>query len=88
LTFFGLQADYRKELFEEIDFLVRGSSGAYSFTETYNMPIWLRRFYVNKIIDEYEKKQKKQEEIEGTTRFELPPIKDKIPKQAYKPSGK
>jgi len=51
LTFFGLTPEYRLSVFNNIHDIVYYGNGGYSWTEVYNMPIWLRKFTFNKIKD-------------------------------------
>lgn len=41
--------------------IVFNGQGGYSWTDVYQMPIWLRTFTFNKLKDHYEKRNKKQE---------------------------
>jgi len=61
LTFFGLTLKYRANLFTQIHDLVFHGGGGFKHSEVYNMPIWMRRYHIQK-INEYNKKQ--NEEIE------------------------
>ena len=60
-TFFGLTSNYRQLLYTEIHDLVFHGGGGFIHSEVYNMPIWLRRYHIDR-INEFNKKQ--QEEIE------------------------
>ena len=60
LTFFTLPIDYKKSLYEEIFFLVFQGGGGFSFSDVYNLPIHIRRMYVNTLL---EIKKKENEEI-------------------------
>ena len=51
LTFFGLPSDYRKTLHEEIFTLVYYGRG-FTHDDIYTMPVYLRRFYSNTLVDE------------------------------------
>ena len=57
-TFFGLTPDYRKNLFSQIHEIVFNGKGGYSWTEVYNMPIWLRRFTFEKMKEYYAEEAK------------------------------
>ena len=59
--FFGLTPNYRQLLYTEIHDLVYHGGGGFIHSEVYNMPIWLRRYHIDR-INEFNKKQ--QEEIE------------------------
>jgi hypothetical protein len=48
-TFFGLTPEYRLSVFNNIHDIVYYGNGGFSWTEVYNMPIWLRKFTFNKI---------------------------------------
>ena len=60
-TFFGLTSNYRQLLYTEIHDLVFHGGGGFIHSEVYNMPVWLRRYHIDR-INEFNKKQ--QEEIE------------------------
>mgnify|MGYP003137390816 FL=1 len=60
-AFFGLTSNYRQLLYTEIHDLVFHGGGGFIHSEVYNMPIWLRRYHIDR-INEFNKKQ--QEEIE------------------------
>lgn len=53
MNFFGLNFDYRQQLFEQIHEICFYGQGGYSWDIVYNWPIWLRRFTYNKIIKHY-----------------------------------
>jgi hypothetical protein len=57
-TFFGLTPEYRKNLFSQIHEIVFNGKGGYSWTEVYNMPIWLRRFTFEKMKEFYAEEAK------------------------------
>ena len=56
--FFGLTQEYRVNLFTTLHDLVFHSGGGYDYYTVYNMPIWLRQFTVNKIV-EFRQEEKK-----------------------------
>ena len=56
--FFGLTQEYRVELFKTLHDLVFHCGGGYDYYNVYNMPIWLRKFTVNRII-EFRQEEKK-----------------------------
>ena len=60
-AFFGLTSNYRQLLYTEIHDLVFHGGGGFIHSEVYNMPIWLRRYHIDR-INEFNKKQ--QEEVE------------------------
>ena len=61
LTFFGLTPQYRNHLFSQIHDLVFHGGGGFKHSDVYNMPIWLRRFHIQK-ISEYNKYQNERME--------------------------
>jgi len=68
-TFFGLTLNYRNQIFTQIHDLVYHGGGGFIHSEIYNMPIWMRRYHIQK-INEYNKKQK--EEIEKAQKGSTP----------------
>lgn len=58
LTFFGLTSAYRVNLFKQIHQIVFHGKGGYTWTEVYNMPIWLRKFTFLEIKEFYDTEQK------------------------------
>ena len=77
LSFFGLPPEYKPHLHEEIFTLCYFANG-YSFHEVYEMPIWLRRFYLEKLkqIKEKEKKQSEKGSSDGS-KLHKPPTYEK-----------
>ena len=61
LTFFGLTLKYRANLFTQIHDLVFHGGGGFKHSEVYNMPIWMRRYHIQK-INEYNTKQNEEME--------------------------
>ena len=64
LTFFGLNQQYRIDLFSQIDEIVTYGNG-YDWNTVYNFPIWLRNFTYKKIEERYRKKKEALEEQEN-----------------------
>jgi len=62
LAFFGLTPkiaqEYRVSFLTQIHEIVFHGQGGYSWTEVYEMPLWLRKFTYNKVKDYYEKQEK------------------------------
>ena len=58
-AFFGLTSTYRQALFTQIHQLVYHGGGGFIHSEVYDMPIWLRHFHLNKII-EFNRQQKEE----------------------------
>ena len=63
-TFFGLTSEYRGLLFTQIHDLVYHGNGGFIHSEVYNMPIWMRRFHIQKINDFNKKQQEAREKQE------------------------
>lgn len=56
--FFGLTTEYKLGLHEEIFSLCYYGKGGFSWSDVYDLPIYLRRFYIqqiNKVIEEKNK---------------------------------
>jgi hypothetical protein len=67
LSFFGLQAKNKLDIHEEIFNLIFYSKGGFTFTEAYNLPITLRRFYLRRLNKEYEDTNKAMEKQQKKT---------------------
>ena len=59
LAFFGLTPEYRGIIFREIHDLVYHGGGGFIHSEIYNMPIWMRRYHIEK-INEFIRKQEEE----------------------------
>jgi hypothetical protein len=67
-TFFGLTSEYRQIIFGQIHEIVFHGGGGYTWTEVYNMPIWLRNFTFNKMKEHFEKQSEQAEkQVESNT---------------------
>ena len=51
-SFFGLDNDYMKNVYEQFFFLKY--HGGWSFTETYNLPIGLRTWFTERLVKQIE----------------------------------
>ena len=60
---FGLSPEYQEGVYEEIFNLKH--HGGWSFFEAYNLPIQLRRWFVRRLVEEFEKQN---EEMEKATK--------------------
>jgi hypothetical protein len=58
LSFFGLRAEDKPAIHSEIFSLCFHGKGGFNFTEVYNMPTYLRRFYIQKAAEFYEEERK------------------------------
>ena len=54
-TFFGLTPEYNESVYEEFFFMKY--HGGWSFAEAYNLPIKLRRWFVERLIRQLEDEQ-------------------------------
>jgi hypothetical protein len=52
-SFFGLTADYMENIYEQFFFLKY--SGGWSFIEAYNLPVGLRKWFVDRLISQIER---------------------------------
>ena len=86
LTFFGLTPEYRARLFSQIHEIVFFGKGGYSWTEVYEMPIWLRRFTWQKINEHY--KEERQETEKANKQIKSAQSKIKIPNYRAKAPSK
>jgi hypothetical protein len=60
-AFFGLSPNYKPVLHTQIFELVYYGRGGFNWTDIYNMPIWLRKFYYKKIEDAVQQEKKATE---------------------------
>ena len=56
--FFGLAPDYKLGLHEEIFSLCYHGKGGFSWDDVYNLPIHLRRFYIQQVSKAIEERNK------------------------------
>ena len=66
LSFFVLSTAYRNALLEEIYFLMRHLHIPY--TDILQMPTFERRFYINKIVEEFQKKNEAIEQAKNKSK--------------------
>jgi hypothetical protein len=64
-TFFGLTPQYRSLLFTQIHDLVYHGGGGFIHSEVYNMPIWMRRYHIQKINEYHEKQNEELDKIKS-----------------------
>jgi hypothetical protein len=62
--FFGLSLNYRQYLHAHIFDLIYHGNGGFTWNDVYNMPVWARKFYINKII-EFKQEEKKVNDKEA-----------------------
>ena len=58
-TFFGLTSEYKINLHKTIFTIAYYSEGAFTFDQLYNMPVYLRNFYIKQL----EETKTKEEEM-------------------------
>ena len=90
LTFFGLTSEYRKSLFKQIHEIVYYGGGGYDWYSVYNMPIWLRKFTYQSIVECKQKESDAYKGVKssnkGTTQIDMAnPDKSKLPPNTIKP---
>ena len=61
--FFGLKPIDRQRIHQECFDLIYHGNGGFTFSDVYNMPLWVRRFYISKII-EFKQEEKKAHDKE------------------------
>ena len=59
-TFFGLSDSYMEQVYEQFFYLKY--TGGWSFTEAYNLPVGLRRWFMNRLIKQLDDENKAIEE--------------------------
>lgn len=59
-TFFGLTDEYMQNVYEQFFFLQY--SGGWSLTEAYNLPVGLRKWFVERLVKQLEDEKKAIEE--------------------------
>jgi hypothetical protein len=88
LAFFGLTPDnsieHRVNLFTQIHEIVFWGNGGYSWSEVYDMPIWLRQFTFGKLRSHYESKSKKSQTQKDPKKVTLVDQQGNVNKEAFK----
>ena len=59
LTFFGLNEEYKKAVYEE--FFLLKQYGGWSFREAYNLPTLVRKWFLKRLIEERKRINEAQE---------------------------
>jgi hypothetical protein len=62
-SFFGLSSDIRVSLLDEIYYLVKHAN--FSYGDLINMPTYERKYFVNKLIEEFQKKAEMMEKAKS-----------------------
>ena len=58
-TFFALSSDYKKIILDETFFLVKNAN--FSYVDVMNMPTYERKYFIGKVIEEYDTIRKERE---------------------------
>jgi len=66
LTFFGLSNDYIASVYEEL-FLLK-YHGNWSFMEAYNLPVTIRRWFLQRLSEQFEKENKQYEDAKNKSK--------------------
>jgi hypothetical protein len=66
LTFFGLTDEYAASIYEE--FFLLKYYGGWSFTEAYNLPIVIRRWFLERLAEQKKKEQEAYEQSKPKSR--------------------
>ena len=67
LSFLGLQPKHKKDIHEEIFQLIYYHKGGFTFNEVYNLPIYLRKVYLNRLNKQYSDENKEIEKARKKT---------------------
>ena len=59
--FFGLQPQHRQIIHSTLFDLIYHGNGGFTWSDVYNMPTWARKFYISKIIEFNQEKQKAEQ---------------------------
>ena len=65
-TFFGLTSDYIKDVYEQMFFM--NYTGNWTIAELYNLPIGLRKWFVERTIKQKEEEQEAREKAQNKSR--------------------
>ena len=65
-TFFGLTDEYMENVFEQ--FFLLKHHGGWSLFELYNLPIGLRKWFLERMIKEFEKEKEEMDKAKSKQR--------------------
>lgn len=74
LISFGLPPEYKLSIHDEIFNLCYYSNGGFTHSEIYNLPIYLRRFYIKKLVDTKKNEADQQESASKGSKSSAPKI--------------
>ena len=83
-TFFTLPAEYKIQVHEEIFNLSYYSQGGFTQDIVYNLPVYLRRFYLRKLVDVRKKENEEVEKAKSKASSSSKPISRPPPKRPYR----
>ncbi len=67
-TFFGLTPKNKPDIHEEVFALCYYGQGGFTHDEVYNMPIYLRRFYLKEIKKVQDRQQQEMDKIKSQSK--------------------
>ena len=65
-TFFGLSEEYQENLYEE--FFLLKYHGGWSFIEAYNLPVALRRWWIDRLAKQFEEEHQQMQKAKNSSR--------------------
>ena len=65
-TFFGLSNEYIENVYEQFFFLKY--HGGWGFTEAYNLPVRLRKWFVERLVKQFEEEEKQMKRAKSSSR--------------------
>ena len=65
-TFFGLNEDYKKSIYEE--FFLLKQYGNWTFFEVYNLPVLVRKWFLTRLVKEQENINQAQQQASSPVR--------------------
>ena len=74
-SFFGLQPKDKPLIHEQVFQLIYFGKGGFTFDEVYNMPIYLRSFYYNRLEKQYKEEATQIKKEQQKQKKTLPRIK-------------
>ena len=77
VDFFTLPPEYRIQLHEEVFNLAYYSQGGFTQDIVYNLPIYLRRFYIRKLVDIRNKENEQVEKAQASAKSKSPSMPNK-----------
>ena len=83
-TFLPFQLEYKIQVHEEIFNLSYYSQGGFTQDIVYNLPVYLRRFYLRKLVDVRKKENEEVEKAKSKASSSSKPISRPPPKRPYR----